>query len=186
MAYRLSRKVIMIRTQKIAVAAAIALTLGVVTFSMWTRHSSRVSNPGRYRADVIGQIDDDAIAKALLEKNLGISDLTVRSAGGIVILRGTGSIESAEQAATIVKSMGVSRVANLIVKSAIDDDAVRRDAERHLASTSSLDGCMLKVHCEKGVLSVTGTVLHELQKDAARNALRAIHGAREVKVDLSL
>jgi osmotically-inducible protein OsmY len=175
----------MIRNQKVAVAAVTALALGVVTFSMWTRHSSRVSNPARYRADVIGQIDDDAIEKALREKKLDISDLTVRSAGGIVILRGNGSVESAEQAKTIVRSMGVSRVANLIVTS-VDDDSLRRDAERHLASTSSLDGCMLKVHCEKGVLSVTGTVLHELQKDAARSALRAVHGAREVKLDLSL
>ena len=176
----------MIRTQKVAVAAAIAVALGVVTVSMWKGHSSTVSNPGRYRADVIGQIDDNAIAKAVSEKNLGISNLTVRSAGPIVILRGNGSLESAQQAAAIVKSMGVNRIANLIDTSVVDDNAVRRDAERQLASTSSLNGCLLKVHCEKGVLSVTGTVIHELQKDAARNALRAVRGAREVKVDLSL
>jgi osmotically-inducible protein OsmY len=174
------------RNQKIAVAASIALALGAVTFTMWTGHSSRVSNPARYKADVIDQIDENAIAKALGEKNLGISNLTVRSAGPIVILRGSGSVESALQAAAIVKSMGVSRIANLIDTSVIDDNAVRRDAERQLARTTSLDGCLLKVHCEKGVITVTGTVVHELQKDVARSALRGIHGAREVKLDLSL
>lgn len=176
----------MISKQKLMVAAAVSLSLGFVTYSMWARHSATVSNPARLTADVTAQIDDEAIAKALRDKDLGITGLTVRSAGPIVILRGKGTVASSEQATAIVKSMGVSRVANLISTVVIDDEVVRRDAERQLARTTSLDGCILKVVCEKGVLTVTGTVVHELQKDVARSTLRGVRGAREVKLDLSL
>jgi osmotically-inducible protein OsmY len=117
---------------------------------------------------------------------VGIPDLAVHSVGGIVILKGTGDPKLAQQAVEVVKSLGVTRVANLISPVTFDDEAIRRDAERQLANNGSLQGCKLTVHCEKGVLSVTGTVVHELQKDAARSALRTVRGAREVRVDLTL
>lgn len=174
------------KSQKIVAALAVAAAFGVVTFTMWTRHSSQATNDLRARADVLApQLDDEAITKVLSANNVPVSGLLVRSVGGIVILRGKGDRASAEQAVAIVKSLGATRVANLITPVAIDDEAMRREAERQLASRDSLAGCLLKVHCEKGVISVTGTVLHELQKDAARSALRSI-GAREVRVDLSL
>jgi osmotically-inducible protein OsmY len=177
----------MIRNHKVAAAIAGTLALGVVAFTMWTRHATVPTTSQHVRADVAQNIDEEAIAKVLRSNKLGIADLSVRSAGGIVILRGTGDAESKQQAGAIVKSLGVARVANLITAPAtFDDEAIRREAERELASTSSLDGCILKVNCRKGVLSVTGTVQNELQKDAARAALKAIRGAREVRVDLSL
>jgi osmotically-inducible protein OsmY len=176
----------MVKNQKLTAALAVALVFGVVTVSMWTRHNSLSTNKSRVHANAMEPIDDQAIEKALRGNNVAVSDLSVRSVGGIVILRGNGDAASADQAVSIVKSMGPTRVANLITKTVNNDDAIARDAERQLAATNSLEGCTLKVRCENGILSVTGTVQHELQKDAARNALRAVHGAKEVKVSLSL
>ena len=179
---------IMIRNQKIAAALSVALAFGVVAVSMWVRHDSKVSTARTNRAEISAKaIDDEAITKVLRENHVDVSGLTVRSVGDVVILRGTGTAASKDQAGTLVKALGVGRVANLISSApAFDDEAIRRDAERELASVRSLDGCLLKVACEKGVISVTGTVQHELQKDAARAALRSVSGAKEVRVDLSL
>ena len=176
----------MVKNPKFAAALAVALAFGVVAVSMWTRHNSLSTNNSHVRASALEPIDDQAIEKALRGNNIAISDLSVHSVGGIVILRGSGDAASADQAVSIVKSFGPTRVANLITKNVIDDESIRRDAERHLAATNSLSGCTLRVACDKGVLSVTGTVQHELQKDAARSALKAVRGAREVKVDLSM
>jgi osmotically-inducible protein OsmY len=163
-------------TKRIALIAAAAVLM-IVLATTTTRQRTA------YRADVAAP-SDDAITKAL--SDVPISDLAVRSAGDIVILRGVADTKSAQRAVAIVKSLGVMRVANLINTSAFDDEAIRRDAERELARSRSLDGCKLRVHCQKGILTVTGTVQHELQKDAARSALRAVRGAREVRVDLNL
>lgn len=176
----------MVRNQKLTAALAVALAFGAVVVSMWTRHNSYSTKKSHVQASALEPIDDQAIEKALRGNNVAVSDLSVRSVGGIVILRGNGDAASADQAVSIVKSMGPTRVANLITKNVNNDDEIRRDAERQLAATNSLAGCTLRVQCEKGVLSVTGTVQHELQKDAAREALKNVRGAKEVRVDLSL
>ena len=176
----------MSRKQKATAAVAVALAFAVAIGTMWTNHMQKPANARLNQANALEVIDDQAIEKAIRGNNPGVSDLSVRSVGGIVILRGNGDAASADQAVSTVKSFGPTRVANLITKTVIDDEAIRRDAERELAATNSLSGCLLKVQCQKGVLSVTGTVQHELQKDAARNALKAVRGAREIKVDLSL
>lgn len=177
----------MVKNPRFAVALAVVVAAGVVTFSMWTRHSAQPVNPARVRAEVAApQLDEGAIARALRANNIAVAGLTVRSLGGIVILRGDADPAAAERATAVVKALGATRVANLINTKTISDEELTRQAERELAGTNSLAGCTLKVHCEKGVLSVTGTVQQELQKDAARSALRAVTGAREVRVDLSL
>jgi osmotically-inducible protein OsmY len=136
------------------------------------------------RADVT--LSDNAITNALQKANLQIAELQVKSVGGIVVLRGTSDSATASKAADVVRSLGAARVANLISPTAIaDDEAIRRDAERHLASSRSLDGCTLKVSCANGVIRVSGVVQQELQKDAARNLLRSVPGARDVQVDLT-
>ena len=167
----------------LAAALAFAVTIG----SMWLRHSATAELRAVTRADAAGPgPSEDTITRALRDNNVAVSDLAVRSVGGIVILRGSGNTESAQHALAVVKSLGVTRVANLINTTTVDDEVIRRDAERQLAGAASLDGCKLTVHCEKGVLSVTGTVQSELQKDVARSVLRQVRGAREVRVDLSL
>jgi osmotically-inducible protein OsmY len=176
----------MAKNQKLTAAIAFGAAFGVVAVSMWIGHNSLTTNSSHVQANAMEPIDDQAIEKALRGNNLAVTDLSVRSVGGIVILRGNGDAASAQKAVSIVKSMGPTRVANLITKNAVDDDAIRRDAERQLAATNALSGCTLRVQCRKGVLSVTGTVQQELQKDAAREALKNVRGAKEVKVDLSL
>ena len=176
----------MFKNPKFAATLAAALAFGLVGFSMWTRHSSQSFDRNRVQANAMEPIDNDAILRAIRGSNLAVSDLSVRSIGGIVILRGNGDAATAEKAVSIVKSLGPTRVANLITPDKIDDSRIQRDAERQLAATNSLAGCLLTVHCQNGVLSVSGTVQHELQKDAARSALRAVRGAREIRVDLTL
>ncbi|HSP16753.1 MAG TPA: BON domain-containing protein [Thermoanaerobaculia bacterium] len=169
---------------RIAAVTAVALASSIVLFAVYVRHASQPAQLARSLAGVNAPADS-TIERAILSSRLTIENLSVRSAGGIVILRGSGDAEAAQRAVDIVKSFGVSRVANLIRHETIDDEAIRRAAERELAGTAALDGCLLRVECRNGVLSVSGTVQRELQKDAARMALRNIRGAREVKVNLS-
>jgi osmotically-inducible protein OsmY len=169
-----------------AVVAGVAAVAAVA--SMAIRHNQTTVS-GVKRADMgtaAPQITDDAVYRALSDSNVAVDRLVVRSAGGIVILRGNADADTAEKAVTVVRNLGAPRVANLITPAAkIDDETIRRQAERNLAGNGTLAGCVLRVSCENGVLRVTGTVQHELQKDAARSALRGIRGAQRVHVDLS-
>ena len=168
--------------RKLSIAAAVIVAAAVVFFVSSHRQMA-VGTAPHVRADLL----DGTIENAIRDAKVEIGDLTVRNAGGVVILRGIADVESAQRAVAIVKSLGIGRVANLIQPAAkIDDDVMRREAERQLASTNALDGCELHVGCEKGVITVTGTVQHDLQRDAARAALRRVPGVREVRVDLTM
>ena len=171
------------RTKWTAAIAAVAITAVVGTMTL--RHIAD-STANVTRADLTTtQISDAQVVKALQDANVDVDKLIVRSVGGIVILRGTGDPAAAEQAVAAVKNLGVLRVANLITPAkAIDDDSIRRDAERQLGNHGSLTGCVLRVSCERGVITVTGKVRHELQIDAARSVLRTIRGAQGVEVQL--
>ncbi len=168
--------------RKLSIAAAVIVAVAVVLL-VSTNHRQPLVTAPHVRADLL----DGSIEKAIRDAKIEIGDLTVGNAGGVVVLRGIADTASAQRAVAIVKSLGISRVANLIQPpAAVDDDVIRRDAERQLASTDALNGCILHVGCEKGVLTVTGTVQHDLQRDVARAALRRVQGAREVRVDLSM
>jgi osmotically-inducible protein OsmY len=169
------------RKNWIAGLTLIAAACAVVVF-MLIGHNGTSSHATR--ADVT--LSDNTITEALQKANLPIAELSVKSVGGIVVLRGSGDSVTATKAAEVVRGLGAARVANLIAPSAIaDDEAIRRDAERHLASSRSLDGCTLKVSCANGVIRVSGVVQQELQKDAARNLLRGVVGVRQVHLDLT-
>jgi len=173
-------------TSILAVAAVAALAV----ITMVARHSSTSPTQPAAHAQLataqVPQLSDAQIAKAVQDADLTVNGLYVRNVGGIVVLRGSADSASAARAGEVVKSLGFARVANLIVPNAkFDDDNIRRDAERQLAQARQLDGCTLIVSCDKGVLRVSGTVHHELQKDAARSVLRGVRGAREVQVELS-
>jgi osmotically-inducible protein OsmY len=179
----------MTRIQKWSTAiAATALAATAVT-TMVVRHqnsSATVPNRPPATADVLNntsQISDDAIVSAIQQTNAPIASLSARNVGGIVVLRGAGDAAASARAVAAVKSLGFTRVANLITPTTpIDDEAIRRDAERHLAQMRSLDGCLLKVSCTNGVLNVSGTVQSELQIDAARSALRSLHGPQKIEL----
>lgn len=131
-------------------------------------------------------ITDVEAMRAIKAAGVPIADLSVRSAGGIYIVRGSGDPAAAERAVTVIKDLGVMRVANLVTPArAWDDDKIRRAAERELASLPALAGTKLSVSCDEGVITVSGTVSHELQKDLAKSTLASIRGAREVRVQLA-
>ena len=114
-----------------------------------------------------------------------INGLRALEIGGIVVLRGqTENPRLAAEVAQHARSLGYSRVANLIrVTTPPDDEQIVRTAERQLA-TRALDGCEFQLDSNGGVLHVAGKVKHELQKDFAVALLRNIDGVREVRTSL--
>lgn len=169
---------------KVAIGVAAVVAVAGVS-SILMRHGGSVTTPGSNRAQVVTpQIPEAAIVKAVQDANVKVDGLTATNVGGIVVLKGTADTASAQQAGAIVKQLGFTRVANMIVtKAPADDEGIRRVAERQLASTRALDGCTLRVSCSKGILIVEGTAYSELQADVARKVLRSV-GAQEVRVDL--
>lgn len=115
-----------------------------------------------------------------------VSGLRATEIGGIVVLRGqTERPEHAAAAGVRARSLGYTRIANLIrVIEPPDDAKIERTAERQLA-TRALDGCTFQLDSIGGVLTVAGKVKHELQKDFAVSLLRHIEGVREVRSSLA-
>jgi osmotically-inducible protein OsmY len=179
----------MTRKQLSLLAVAVAIVAAGAVITMTLRHSEQGGAAGRVKADMVNTespLSEGQIDQALREANLPIERLSVRHVGGIVLIRGNGDAASAARAVDVVKGLGFRRVANLVQPiTPIDDEALRRDAERQLANNRALDGCMLKVSCERGVLSVSGTVQSELQADVTRSVLRTVRGAQDVKVSLN-
>lgn len=175
------------RKWTISIAAVLVLAAGAAAV-MYTRHEARPTESVT-RFDMVperAQPSDDAIATAIRDAKLPVNGLSVRSAGDIVILRGSGDATAAAEAANIARGLGATRVANLIRPVlASDDEAIRREAERQLTMTRALDGSKLRVSCRDGVLRVDGTVAHELQIDVARSIARGVRGARDVQVQLT-
>ncbi len=166
--------------------AAVAVAALIIAVSMLVAH--RTAGPkqaplkaGAAEAPLVG---DDAITTAIGRAGAQVDKLVVRNIGGIVILRGEGPAAEAERAAEAVRSLGFTRVANLIRPMTYDDDSLRREAERKLGTARSLDGCQLRVSCAKGVIHLEGTVHSALQEDVARRILRHVSGAQNVNVEL--
>jgi osmotically-inducible protein OsmY len=177
----------MTKTQKLS-ATVIALAAGVAATSMFVNHRNDAKAPRAVRADVLAtapKVSDSEILAAIQKADAPVGGLVVRNVDGIVILRGEGDAATAERAVTAVRSLGFTRVANLIRPLSFDDDSLRRDAERQLAQTRSLDGCMLRVSCERGTIHLSGTVQNEFQQDVAKRILKNVNGARDVKVELT-
>ncbi len=172
------------KSSKVVIAIAAALAVAGVA-SILVRHGGEATTTRTSRAQVMTpQIPDTEIVRAVQDANIRVEGLSATNVGGIVVLKGTADSASALRAGSIVKQLGFMRVANLIVpKAAVDDEGIRRVAERNLASTRALDGCTLRVTCRKGILRVEGTASSDLQADVARNVLRGV-GAQEVQVEL--
>jgi len=152
---------------------------------MYVRHAGDKTSHARVRAEVVApQLTDLQIAAALRRANVALDGMTVQNVDGIVLLRGTADAATAKKAVAAINDLGFTRVANLVRAAEFDDEGMRRAAERQLAQTRSLDGCMLKVSCLRGVIRVSGTVQNELQLDVARNVLRTVEGAQDVQLEL--
>jgi osmotically-inducible protein OsmY len=122
-----------------------------------------------------------------LQNDVKVDGLSAIEVGGIVVLRGrVTDASAAERAGVLVQNLGYARIANLIrVVAPPDDAAIRRIAERQLATHRALDGCKLYVDSNAGIVTVGGTVSQELQKDVAINLLQRIDGVRSVRSDFS-
>jgi osmotically-inducible protein OsmY len=177
----------MTNKQKISAAAVVALAAGVAATSMFVNHRNDAKAPRALHADVLGapKVSDEAILTAIQKADAPVNGLIVRNVDGIVILRGEGDAAAAERAVTAVRGLGFTRVANLIRPLSFDDDSLRRDAERQLAQTRSLDGCLLRVSCDRGTIHLSGTVQNEFQEDVAKRILKSVNGARAVTVELT-
>ena len=117
---------------------------------------------------------------------LKVAGLRAIEVGGVVVLRGKAEdAASAAAAGTLARSLGYTRVANLIqVIEPPDDQAIERLAERELGLHRSLDGCQFRIDSDHGVVHLAGKVQYELQKDLAINVVRQVDGVREVRADL--
>jgi osmotically-inducible protein OsmY len=143
------------------------------------RHAADEQQQKRIKAEMS---TDASITKALRDANVPVDGLIVRSVSGVVVVRGSGDKAAVQQ---VLSKLNVPRVANLVAGYSGDDEAIRRAAERQLANTRALDGSMLHVSCEKGVVRVTGTVQTDLQADVARSVLRGVDGVQQVKIELA-
>ena len=121
-----------------------------------------------------------------IEHGVTIRNMRVVEVGGIVVIRGRA--DDAVQAATaadLARTLGYSRIANLVqVIPPPDDQSIERIAERELTIHRALDGCHFRVESHDGVVKLAGTVSHELQKDVAIALVRNIDGVKEVRSDL--
>lgn len=170
-------------TAAISIAAIVTATAMTAVYMHHRNDALRATNHNR--AEIVLP-SDAAIIAAVRNANVRIDGFSATNVGGIVVLKGAGDAASAEQAATVVRQLGFARVANLIQTKAtpIDDESIRRDAERQLAATRALDGCTLRVSCANGILRVEGTATNDLQSDVARNVLRGV-GAQQVQIALT-
>ncbi len=114
-----------------------------------------------------------------------VSQLQVYEIAGIVIIRGRAADKAeAERLNQYAQSLGYPRVANLIQIAKNEDQLIARKAGRELSVHRALDGCHFRVSANDGVVKLSGSVAHELQKDVALAVLRSIDGVTSVEVTL--
>lgn len=172
----------------VVVIASVAIVGAVIIYNRHSRDAAPTPSASRSHADVVAPaVADSQIAAAIQQAGAEVRKLEVHTVGGVVVLKGIADAVTKEKAASVVRSLGVTRVANLInAGPAIDDEEMRREAERQLAATRGLDGCELRVSCDRGILRVEGTAKSELQMDIARTVLKHVaKNGQEVRVDLT-
>jgi osmotically-inducible protein OsmY len=167
-----------------ALAAVVAVAAGI--FGIARKYPLELAPDSQNVAATLAPtLSDNQIADEIRQREAQISNLTVRQVGGIVILRGTATGRAeAVKAVDAVNQLGFSRVANLLaISPGIDDEGIRREAERQLAIQRGLDGCRFAVRCDRGVLQVSGKVQNDAQEEVARMVLRNVQGAKQVQAD---
>ena len=125
------------------------------------------------------------LTNTFLAANAPVDRLQVYEIAGIVIIRGRAiSQTDAELLNQYAQTLGYARVANLIQIVKHEDGIIARKAERELSVHRALDGCRFRVTSDRGIVKVSGSVTHELQKDVALQVLRSIDGVQSVEVTL--
>lgn len=174
------------RKQLLAAGALVAVL--VSAGSVWVHHSQQQTATQKQQQARATMVPDATIERAVQDAKLPVSGLSVRSVGDIVVLKGNAPDNATiESAASVVRKLGVQRVANMIrIPTPPNDEAIKREAERQLVQTRALDGCRLAVSCDRGVLRVKGRVGNELQQDTVRAVLRAVDGVQKIETDLQV
>ena len=114
-----------------------------------------------------------------------VDRLQVYELAGIVVIRGRVADKAeAEVLNQYAQTLGYTRVANLVQIVKHEDELIARKAERELSVHRALDGCHFRVSSTGGVVKVSGSVAHELQKDVAAQVLRSIDGVQSVEMAL--
>lgn len=114
-----------------------------------------------------------------------VDRLQVYELAGIVIIRGRVADKAeAEVLNQYAQTLGYTRVANLVQIVKHEDELIARKAERELSVHRALDGCHFRVSSTGGVIKLSGSVAHELQKDVAAQVLRSIDGVQSVEMAL--
>jgi osmotically-inducible protein OsmY len=132
------------------------------------------------------QPDSKDVTSMFANSGIALDGLRAVDVGGILVLRGTATDQTqAEAVSAYAKTLGYTRIANLVrVDATVDDAAIERSVERQIALAGGLDGCSIKVNSKSGAVHVTGTVQHELQKDYAVQVIRNVDGVKSVQSDL--
>jgi len=132
------------------------------------------------------QPDSKDVTSMFANSGVVVAGLRAVDVGGILVLRGnTIDPAQAEAAAAYAKTLGYTRVANLVqISEPVDDAAIARRVERQIALSRGLDGCNIKIDSQDGAVRISGTVQHELQKDFAMEVVRNVDGVKSVRSDL--
>ena len=132
------------------------------------------------------QPDSKDVTAMFTSGGIVLDGLRAVDVGGILVLRGrTADPAQSEAASAYARTLGYTRVANLVqITAPIDDAAIERRIERELGLSRSLQGCKIKIDSQGGVVRISGTVQHELQKDFALEAVRNVDGVKSVRSDL--
>jgi osmotically-inducible protein OsmY len=174
----------------LSVAAAIFTVAALVTFLQKHQQSPvpQGAKASVQRLDAAGT-DTEHVARisgALRTAGIDTTGLNIRYVDGIALVGGnTSSRTDVAQINNLVKNLGYDRFANLVqVKEGISDQSIVRNAERQLTMQHNFEGCKFAVACQSGVLTVKGTVVRDVQKDAVRAAVKNIAGVKSVRTEL--
>lgn len=133
-------------------------------------------------ASAAGQTPEEMAVKVAVDHaGITVDKLMVIPVEGIVIVRGrVASPEVHKRLAQVLSGLDL-RIANLVKILPIPDDVrIQLAAERALHTTRTLDGSNLRVSSNDGIVTLQGSVRHELQRDAAISILRGVEGVLEV------
>lgn len=167
-----------------AVTAVVVLAAWAVLLNLWLKSDRTPSSDPATQANVAAGSVESLVTT--IQNELPVDRLSVREVEGILIIRGSARNQSAiERITRLAKEVGFTRVANLVqVTPVADDQAIELRAERHLAQVAGLEGCRFAIDSNDGIVTLSGIVQRELQRDLARTELRRVAGVREVRSNL--
>lgn len=133
------------------------------------------------------EMERDVIEELQWEPRVREKGIGVKVSNGVVMLRGSvptfADKWAAEQAAERVKGVrGVAQELEVQLPSGIEqsDANLVRSAANLLEWNAHVPKDKVKVSAERGTLTLTGTVEHEYQREAAQQAVRNLSGLRGV------